>query len=103
MAAVATAPPIDDAFWLNLDRRRADIYRTQLKAAPPVLVVRASHYAFNPTNGMGMHYGWLDGKLANLHISFSELVGYAYSRDGSFDGRQYARTEFPDQWTLALI
>ena len=103
IASVTTAPPVDDAFWLNLNRRRVDIYRTQLKAAPPVLVVRASHYAFNPTNGMGMHYGWLDCRLANLHISFSELVGYAYGRDGSFDGRQYARTEFPDEWTRGRL
>ena len=84
--------PIDDAFWLNLDRRRSDKYRAQLKAAPPVLVVRESHYAFNPTNGMGMHYGWLDGRLANLHITFSELVADAYGKD-------YTHTEFPEAWT----
>ncbi len=84
--------PIDDAFWLNLDRRRSDKYRAQLKAAPPVLVVRESHYAFNPANGMGLHYGWLDGRLANLHITFSELVADAYGMD-------YTHTEFPEQWT----
>ena len=84
--------PIDDAFWLNLDRRRSDKYRAQLKVAPAVLVVRESHYAFNPANGMGMHYGWLDGRLANLHISFSELVAAAYGKD-------YAHTEFPEKWT----
>ena len=78
LEARSASPPIDDACWLNLNRRRADIYRSQLAAAPPVLVVRESHYAFNPTNGMGLHYGWLDGKTANLGISFSELVGYAY-------------------------
>ena len=89
---VIVASPIDDAFWLNLDRRRSDKYREQLKTAPQVLVVRESQYAFNRTNGMGAHYGWLDGKLANLHITFSELVGYAY-------GSQYARTEFPAEWT----
>jgi len=62
IASVTTAPPVDDAFWLNLNRRRVDIYRTQLKAAPPVLVVRASHYAFNPTNGMGsIMAGWMAG------------------------------------------
>jgi len=84
--------PIDDAFWLQLDRRRSDKYRAQLKAAPPVLVVRESHYAFNPNNGMGMHYGWIDGRLANLGISFSELVAAAYGKD-------YTRTEFPEAWT----
>lgn len=83
--------PIDDAFWLNLDRRHSDKYREQLKTAPQVLVVRESHYVFNPTNGMGSHYNWIDGKLANLHISFSELVAYAYHKD-------YAHTEFPDKW-----
>jgi len=85
--------PIDDAFWLNLDRCHSDKYREQLKAAPQVLVVRDSHYDFdfNPTNGIGIHYGWLDGRLANLHISFSELVGDAYGKD-------YAHTEFPEQW-----
>ena len=95
----SASPPIDDAFWLNLNRRRSDIYRSQLGAAPPVLVVRESHYTFNPTNGMGLHYGWLDGKMANLGISFSELVGYAYGQAGASDMRQSARTEFPDQWT----
>ncbi len=84
--------PVDDVFWLNLDRRRSDKYRAQLKAAPPVLVVRESHYAFNPRNGMGMHYGWIDGRLANLRISFSELVADAYGRD-------YTHTEFPEAWT----
>ena len=87
---VVVSQPIDDAFWLNLDRRRSDKYREQLRSAPQVLVVRETHYPFNPTNGMGAHYGWLDGKMANLHITFSELVGYAY-------GSQYARTEFPDK------
>jgi uncharacterized protein (TIGR03435 family) len=84
--------PIDDAFWFSLDRRRSDKYRAQLEAAPPVLVVRESHYAFNPTNGMGMHYGWMDGRLANLHITFSELVADAYGKD-------YTHTEFPEEWT----
>jgi hypothetical protein len=84
--------PIDDAFWLKLDRRRSDKYRQQLKATPPVLVVRESHYAFNNQNGMNMHYGWLDGRLANLHITFSELVATAYGQD-------YPHTEFPEAWT----
>ena len=84
--------PIDDAFWLNLDRRRSDKYRAQLKAAPPVLVVRETHYAFNPANGMGTHYGWIDGRVANLHITFSELVEDAYGKD-------YTHTEFPGEWT----
>ena len=89
---VVAAAPIDDAFWLNLNRRRVDKYREQLKDAPPVLVVRECHYAFNSTNGIGIHYGWLDGRLANLHITFSELVGYAYDKD-------YMHTKFPDKWT----
>ena len=84
--------PIDDAFWLKLDRRGSDKYRKQLAAAPPVLVVRETHYAFNPRNGMGMHYGWLDGRIANLHITFSELVAAAYGKD-------YTHTEFPEEWT----
>ena len=84
--------PIDDAFWLQLDRRRSDKYRKQLQAAPPVLVVRESHYAFNSTNGISNHYGWLDGRLANLHISFSELVAVAYGKDCT-------HTEFPEAWT----
>ena len=95
-ALLAEAPfvstPIDDAYWLKLDRRRSDKYRAQLKLAPPALVVRESHYAFNPANGMGMHYGWLDGRLANLHITFSELVADAYGKD-------YTHTEFPEEWT----
>jgi len=45
---------------------------------------------------MGAHYGWIDGKMANLDISFSELVGYAY-------GSQYARTEIPDKWTRGQL
>ncbi len=89
---VASSPEIDDAFWLHLDRRRVDKYREQLKSAPQVLVVRPSHYAFNPANGMGAHYGWIDGKMANLGISFRELVGYAY-------GELPARTEMPRRWT----
>ena len=93
---VVVSQPIDDAFWLNLDRRRSDKYREQLRSAPQVLVIRETHYPFNPTNGMGAHYGWLDGKMANLHITFSELVGYAY-------GSQYARTEFPDKWTRGQL
>jgi hypothetical protein len=84
--------PIDDAFWLKLDRRGSDKYRAQLKLAPPALVVRETHYAFNPANGMGMHWGWLDGRMANLHISFSELVAAAYDMD-------YTHTELPEEWT----
>lgn len=85
--------PINDTFWLKLRRRNVDRYRRQLKAAPSqVLVVRESHYAFNPRNGIGTHYGWLDGRLANLHVSFSELVGYAY-------GMNETHTEFPEKWT----
>ncbi len=95
-APTIVSQPVDDAFWLNLDRRRVDKYRQQLNAAPPVLLVRESHYSFNPTNGMGAHYGWMDGKMANLHVSFSELVAYAY-------GSQYARTEFPKQWTQGRL
>jgi hypothetical protein len=90
--APLVSTPIDDAFWLDLDRRHSDKYRAQLNAAPPLLVVRESHYAFNPTNGMGMHYGWMDGRLANLRITFSELVADAYGKD-------FAHTEFPEKWT----
>ena len=84
--------PIDDAFWFSLDRRRSDKFRAQLKAAPPVLVVRESHFIFNATNSMGIQYGWLDERLANFHITFSSLVGVAYGKD-------YAHTEFPEKWT----
>jgi uncharacterized protein (TIGR03435 family) len=84
--------PIDDQFWLHLNRRRSDLYRAQLNAAPPALMIRESHYAFTPANGMGMHYGWLDHRLADLHVGFSELVGYAYGKD-------YTHTEFPEKWT----
>jgi uncharacterized protein (TIGR03435 family) len=84
--------PIDDQFWLDLNRRRSDKFRPQLKAAPQVLMIRESHYAFNPTNGMGMHYGWIDDRLADLHIGFSELVGHAYGKD-------YTHTEFPEKFT----
>ena len=91
-AAPVALQPVDDQFWLNLDRRHPEKYREQLRVAPQALVVRESHYAFNPTNGMGAHYGWVDGKLADLHITFSELVGHAYGKD-------YAHTEFPEQWT----
>jgi len=84
--------PIDDAYWLKLDRRHADQYRKQLRAAPPVLVVRESPFAFNPANGMGMHYGWIDGRMANLHLTLSELVAVAYGRDAT-------HTEFPEEWT----
>ena len=90
--APLVSKPIDDQFWLNLDRRRSDRFRAQLKAAPQALVIRESHYAFNPTNGIGAHYGWLDGRLADLHISLSELIGYAYGKD-------YAHTEFPQTYT----
>jgi uncharacterized protein (TIGR03435 family) len=93
---IVVSQPIDDAFWLNLDRRRSDKYREQLKSAPQVLVVRETHYPVNPTNGMGAHFGWIDGKMANLHTTFSDLVGYAY-------GGQYARTEFPDPWTRGQL
>jgi hypothetical protein len=86
---------IDDSVWIGLDRRNVTHYREQLKAAPPALIVRESHYSFNSTNGMGMHYGWLDGKIANLGISVSELVGYGYNDSASFDERQLTRTEFP--------
>jgi uncharacterized protein (TIGR03435 family) len=96
MRPAAEAPfvstPIDDAFWLKLDRRHAGNYRKQLLAAPPVLVVRESHYAFNRANGMGTHYGWLDGRVANLDITFSELVEDAYGMD-------HTHTEFPEEWT----
>ena len=34
----------------------------------------------------------MDGRLANLHITFSELVADAYGKD-------YPHTEFPGEWT----
>jgi len=54
--------------------------------------VRETHYAFNPANGMGTHYGWIDDRVANLGITFSELVADAYGKD-------YTHTEFPEEWT----
>jgi uncharacterized protein (TIGR03435 family) len=82
--------PIDDAFWLNL-ARHSNKYRAQLKTVPPVLVVRESHYAFK-NGGMSRYYRWIDGRQANLHITFSELVADAYGKD-------YTHTEFPEEWT----
>lgn len=88
---------LDDAFWLKLNRRRVDKFRAQLRAAPPVLVVRESHYPFCTTNGMNMHYGWIDGKVADLGVSVSELVGYGYNESGRSNERERARTEFPPE------
>jgi uncharacterized protein (TIGR03435 family) len=96
--APMTYQPVDDSVWLNLDRRRSDKYREGLRSAPPTLIVRQTHYTFSPTNGVGMHYGWIDGKMANLVISFSELVSYAYSDEAVWDGTLMARTEMPDGW-----
>ena len=41
---------------------------------------------------MNMHYGWMDGRMADLGVSFSELVADAYGKDNT-------HTEFPEAWT----
>ena len=84
--------PIDAAFWLKLVHRHPEKYRKQLAAAPPVLVVRETHYDFNSANGTARHYGWIDDRLVNLHITFSVLVADAYGQD-------YAHIQFPEAWT----
>ena len=96
-AAVAY-PPVDDAVWLNLNRRDSMKYREQLRETPPAIIVRSTHYTFSPTNGVGFHYGWIDGRLVNLVVGFSELVSYGYSTDATFDSTLMARAEMPDAW-----
>ena len=50
-----------------------------------------------------MHYGWLDGTLANLSVSFSELVSYCYSKDAVWDTHLITRTEFPPEWEFRAL
>ena len=95
----SAGPAIDDGFWLNLDRRNYQRYRAALQKAPHVLVVRPTHYDLNTMAhaGIGVHYGWVDGKMANLCVSFSELVSYAYTKEAVFDSHLMVRTEFPQE------
>ena len=95
-----STPAINDAFWQNLDRKNYQHYRAELQKAPRVLVVRPTHYNLNQLSGtgIGMHYGWIDGKMANLCVSFSELVSYAYTRKAVWDSHLMVRTEFPQEW-----
>ena len=96
----ATTSRIDDTFWLNLDRKNYPHYREELQKAPHMLVVRPTHYDLNQLShtGIGMHYGWIDGKLANLCVSFSELVSYAHTKQAVWDPHLMVRTEFPQEW-----
>ena len=93
------SPAINDAFWQNLDRSNYQRYREGLQKAPHVLVVRPTHYDLNQPShaGIGIHYGWVDGKLANLCVSFPELVSYAYTRKAVWDSHLMVRTEFPQE------
>jgi tRNA A-37 threonylcarbamoyl transferase component Bud32/tetratricopeptide (TPR) repeat protein len=94
------SPTIDDAFWQNLDRKNYQHYREELQKAPEMLTVRPTHYNLNRLShtGIGAHYGWIDGKLANLCVSFSELVSYAYTKKAVWDPHLMTRTEFPQEW-----
>jgi uncharacterized protein (TIGR03435 family) len=93
------SPVIDDAFWQNLDRKNYQRYREGLQKAPEALIVRPTHYDLNQLShtGIGAHYGWIDGKMANLCVSFSELVSYAYTKQAVWDERLMTRTEFPQE------
>jgi len=93
----AGSPTIDDAFWLHLDRRNYQHYRDGLRKAPHMLVVRLTHFDINKQSatGIGMHYSWIDGKMANLCVGFSDLVSYGYSKGGGVDEQMLTRTEFP--------
>jgi tRNA A-37 threonylcarbamoyl transferase component Bud32 len=94
------SPVIDDAFWLNLDRNNYQRYREELQKAPESLIVRPTHYNLNQLahTGIGVHWGWIDGKMANLCVSFSELVSYAYTKQAVWDERLMTRTEFPQEY-----
>jgi hypothetical protein len=96
-AGSRNTPVIDDDFWLKLDRRNYQRYRTQLNKAPHVLVVRPTHYSLNAlgATGIGAHYGWMDGKMGNLCVTVSELFSYAYSQKAGWDERLITLTEFP--------
>jgi len=93
------SPTINDVFWQNLDRNNYQRYREELQKAPHVLVVRPTHYNLNQLSrtGIGVHWGWIDGKMANLCVSFSELVSYAYTKQAVWDERLMTRTEFPPE------
>ena len=98
--AGTNAPVLNDDFWRDLDRRNVQRYRAELDKAPRVLVVRQSHYdsrQLAPTGG-NMHYSWLDNRMANLSVTFEDLVSYGYTRDATVDPHLMARTEFPDDW-----
>jgi hypothetical protein len=91
---------IDDDYWLRLNRRNVQRYRQQLRDAPQALVVRPTHFDLNKlaSTGIGAHYGWLDGRLANLSVGFQELVSYAYTPRAAGDTRLMTRTQFPEEW-----
>jgi tRNA A-37 threonylcarbamoyl transferase component Bud32 len=95
-----SSPIINDVFWQNLDRKNYERYRKGLRQAPHVLVVRHTHYNLNELShtGIGIHHGWIDGKMANLCVSFSELVSYAYSQQAAWDPHLVVRTEFPQEY-----
>jgi hypothetical protein len=95
-----SSPTIDDAFWLNLDRKNYQRYREGLQKAPEALIVRPTHYNLNQLShtGIGVHWGWIDGKLANLCVTFSELVSYAYTKQAVWDSHLMVRTEFPQEY-----
>ena len=63
-------------------------------------MVRQTHYNLNQSSstGMGAHYGWINGRLANLCVSFSELVSYAYTKKAVWDEHLMTRTEFPREY-----
>ncbi|MGA3284296.1 MAG: protein kinase [Verrucomicrobiota bacterium] len=90
-------PPIKDAFWQKLDRSNYQRYSEELKKAPHVLVVRPTHFSLTQS-GIGFHWGWIDGKMANLCVSFSELVSYAYSQQAVWNSSLMVRTELPPDW-----
>jgi uncharacterized protein (TIGR03435 family) len=94
-----SSPTIDDAFWLNLDRNNYQRYREGLQKAPEALIVRPTHYNLNQLShtGIGVHWGWIDGKSANLCVTFSELVSYAYTKQAVWDPHLMTRTEFPQE------
>ncbi len=91
-------PGIDDAVWLKLDRGNYDRFREALKKTPAVLIVRPSRFSLAANPGIGTHWGWADGKMANLGVSFSELVSYGYNEKAAWDERMLTRTEFPPNW-----
>ncbi len=95
--SAASSSAIDDAFWLNLDRKNYQRYREELRKAPRVLVVRLTHFNINKqsSTGIGMHYGWIDNRMANLCVGFSDLVSYGYSKGAVWDEAMLTRTEFP--------